>query len=295
MNSTQIECFMTAARLQNFTRAAEQLYITQPALSRNISSLEEELELLLFRRKNNVLEITPGGRILYDWLSQNGPNFSRVLENARKANSARGKALRIGFVRSEMPTQVAAGALRQIALDEPELELLFDHYHAREIIDRLEEHSMDVAVMIGTAAMGHSRLLTRTLAQLRRCVVVPIRHPMAGREVVSLRDFEHETFISVKSETSPTLSSMTRRICGENGFTPMILEAESTEEQLQWIVSGKGVGLLIENHVHRYNPLYAFLPLKEELTADLVCVWDRLNTNPHILQFVEAFNSAETL
>lgn len=282
---------MTAARLQNFTRAAEQLYITQPALSRNISSLEEELELLLFRRKNNVLEITPGGRILHDWLSQNGPNFNRVLENARKANSARGQALRIGFVRSEMPTQVAADALKQIASEEPELELLFDHYHAREIIERLEEHSMDVAVMIGTAAMGHPRLLTRTLAQLRRCVVVPVRHPLAGSTRVSLRDFRNETFISVNPETSPTLSATLRAVCSECGFTPMILEAASTEEQLQWIVSGKGVGLLIENHVHRYNPLYAFLSLKEELTADLVCVWDRLNANPHIMQFVEAFDT----
>lgn len=289
MNSTQIQCFMTSARLLNFTRAAEQLYITQPALSRNISSLEEELELLLFQRKNNVLEITPGGKLLYDWLSQTDSNFTRVLENSRAANRARGQSLRIGFVRSEMPTQVAADALRRITQEEPELELLFDHYHARELIDHLEEHSLDVAVMIGAATEGHHRLMTRTLAKLKRCVVVPIRHPLARQKSVSLRDFSQETFISVKPETSPTLSAMIRRVCSENGFTPMILEADTTEEQLQWIVSGKGVGLLVENHVHRYNPLYSFLLLEEELSVDLVCVWDRLNTNPHILQFVETF------
>lgn len=280
---------MTAARLQNFTRAAEELYITQPALSRKISSLEEELELLLFQRKNNVLEITPGGRILYDWLSHTSTNFTHVLDNARQANSARGQPLRIGFVLSEMPTKIVADALKQILREEPELQLLFDHYRAQEVVERLEEHNVDVAVMIGTAAMGHPRLLTQTLTQLRRCIVVPIRHPLAGSAQVSLRDFEHETFISLKPETSPTFSAMIRRICEENGFTPMILEAEDTEEQLQWIVSGRGVGLLIENHVHRFNPLYSFLPLKEELTAELVCVWDRLNTNPHVAQLVEAF------
>lgn len=289
MNSTQIQCFMTSAQLQNFTRAAEQLYITQPALSRNISALEEELELLLFQRKNNVLEITPGGQILYDWLRQTGPNFNRVLENARKANSARGQSLRIGFVRSEMPTQMAADALKRLSAREPEVELLFDHYHARDIITHLEEHSMDIAVMVGTAAEGHRRLLTRPLGKLNRCVVVPAHHPFAGRQQVSLREFSVETFISVKPETSPTLSTMIRRVCTENGFTPMILEADTTEEQLQWIVSGKGVGLVVENHVHRYNPLYSFLNLEEDLSVELVCVWDRLNTNPHILQFVEEF------
>jgi len=291
MTSTQLQCFLVSAEHLNFTRAAEQLYITQPALSRNISSLEEELELLLFRRKNNVLEITPGGQLLYDWLRQTGTNFARVLEHARAANSARGQALRIGFVRSEMPTQVAADALKRLAEEEPEVELLFDHYHAQEIISQLEEHRMDVAIMVGTAAQGHHRLISQPLTSLKRCVVVPIRHSMAGRTTVSLADFSGETFISVKPETSPTLSAMIRRVCAEKGFTPMILEAESTEEQFQWIVSGKGVGLVVENHVHRHNPLYSFLDLDEDLTAELVCVWDRLNTNPHIAQLVAAFHA----
>ncbi len=289
MNATQLQCFTTAAALLNFTRAAEQLYITQPALSRNISSLEEELDLLLFHRKNNILELTPGGAILHEWLIRSESSFGRVLDAARAANRDSKQALRIAFVRSEAPTPAAAEALRRLSEAEPDIELLFDHYHAREIIEHLEEHRMDVAVMVGSIVHGHRRLVTRTLSTLQRCVAVPLRHPMAGAGQVSLSAFSEDVFISLKPEVSPTFTPMVRQVCGECGFTPMILEANSTEEQMQWVVSGKGVGLLVENHVQQNNPLYSFLSLEEDLPVELVCVWDRLNTNPHIARFVEAF------
>ncbi len=289
MTSTQLECFMLSAEHMNFTRAAEQLYITQPALSRNIAALEDELELLLFQRRNNVLEITPGAKMLYDWMRETQTGFHHVLEAARRANAESGQNLCIGFVRSEIPSNQAALALQRLKERQPELEFSFEHYHSRDIIDRLEEHRMDVAVMIHSATRGNPRLVTRTLGKVKRCVVVPISHPLAGRELVSVQDFRHDTFISVKSEVSVTLSNTVKNVCQHYGFTPILLEADSTEEQLQWIVSGKGVGLLVENHVKRYNPLFVFLDLEEEMYVDVVCTWDRLNTNPHIQQFLDAF------
>lgn len=291
MNSTQQECFMRAAEHMNFTHAAEQLYISQPALSRNISAMEEELELLLFERHNNVLTITPGGQMLYNWMLETKMNFAQVLDAARRANAAPKQNLRIGFVRSEMPSPRVAEALQRLQVQVPGMEFFFEHYHSRDIIQHLEEQSMDVAVMVGSATQGRPRLMTRSLTTLKRCMVVPLGHPLAKSGRVSIRDFRNDTFISVKPETSVTLSIMIRNVCREYGFTPIIQEAQDTEEQLQWIVSGKGVGLLVENHVKRFNPLYVFLELEEELSVELVCVWDRLNTNPHIPQFVDAFQN----
>lgn len=291
MNSTQQQCFMLAAEYMNFTRAAERLYITQPALSRNISALEEELGLLLFVRHNNVLSITPGGKLLYDWMCRAEQDFTQVLEDARHANSEPKQALHIGFVKSELPPREAARAMQHLRTMQPDVELVITHYLAQDIISRLEDHSMDIALMIGSATYGKPRLVTRTLASFQRCVAVPISHPLAGREQVSLKEFSEDTFISVKPMTSPTLSVMTRRVCGMAGFLPKIVEAQDTDEQIAWIESGRGVSLLVENHVERHNPLISFLQLEEDLPVDLVCAWDRLNINPHIPRLVEAFTA----
>ena len=290
MNSTQIQCFMAAAELQNFSKAAERLYITQPALSRNISGLEDELELLLFVRHNNVLALTPGGKMLYEWLRRTGPGFEKLLDSARRANSQTEQALRVGFVKSELPSEKVAKALKLMVDRYPEMEVLFDHFHSGEIIDKLEEHAMDVAIMISSAVRGNPRLVAKKIESMRRCIVVSITHKLAGRGKISLSDCKEEVFISVKPEVSPTLSAMIREVCAEAGFVPMILEADSTEEQLQWIVSNKGIGLLVENHIKRDNPLFSFLKLEEKLPGELVCVWDRLNTNPHIQSLIDAFD-----
>lgn len=291
MNSTQQQCFMLAAEYMNFTRAAERLYITQPALSRNISALEDELGLLLFVRRNNVLTITPGGKLLYDWMCRAEQDFAQVLEDARSANAAPKQALHIGFVKSELPPREAGRALQHLRSLYPDVELVITHYLAQEIISRLEDHSMDVALMIGSATYGKSRLVTRTLASFQRCVAVPISHPLAGQKPVSLKELKDDTFISVKPSVSPTLSAMTRRVCSMAGFLPKIEEVQDTDEQIAWIESGRGVSLLVENHVERHNPLISFLPLEENLPVDLVCAWDRLNNNPHIPRLVDAFSS----
>ena len=128
---------------------------------------------------------------------------------------------------------------------------------------------------------------------VERCIAVPIRHSLAEREKISLNECRGEIFVSVTPEVSPTLSAMIRRLCRVAGFEPAVMEAQITEEQLQWIVSGKGIGLLVENHIKRGNPLYSFLELEEEYSVDLVCVCDRLNSNPHIQSFLDAFEQTE--
>ena len=289
MNSTQQQCFMLSAEYMNFTKAAEKLYITQPALSRNISSLEEELELLLFVRKNNVLSITPGGQMLYDWMKKAEQDFTHVLESARLANSQPKQALHIGFVKSEMPPRAAAEALKNLRTSRPEMQLSIKHFRSRDIVEQLEEHTMDVALMIGSAVYGKPRLVSKKLATFRRCIAVSIGHPLAFREKVSLAELRQDVFISVVPENSPTYSQMIRRVCDTVGFAPKILEAEDTDQQIEWIESGRGVGLVVENHVERRNPLISFVSLEEDFPVDMVCAWDRLNTNPHIPGFIEAF------
>lgn len=295
MNSTQQQCFLLAAQHNNFTRAAKELYITQPALSRNISALEEELELLLFTRNNNVLQITPGGRLLYDWMRQTSEDFSHVLEAARRANSEPDQPLRIGFVKSERPDLNTARAICGLREKEPEIDIIITHHPSMHIIENLEEHSMDIAVMINSATQGHSRLITKRLSSIRRCIAVSITHPLAKRDKVSISELRWETFVSVTPYASPTFSNMVQRVCGIAGFSPIIIEASGTDEQLEWIESGKGVGLLVDNHVQRYNPLLSFIELEEEMPVELVCVWDRLNTNPHIPKLINAFEDKQNM
>ncbi len=291
MNTTQQQCFLKAAETLNFSAAAEQLFISQPALSRNISALESELEVLLFIRHNNVLSLTPGGEIIYRWMKESQRTLDLALAEARKANAAPRGELRLGFVKTEIASQRDTRAIAAFRKAHPAVHMTISHFRAQDIIRHLAEHRVDIAIMTGSAVYGDPRLQYYESATYRRCMAVPISHPLADRATVSLREFENDTFISVEADSSPTMNRMVTTVCGSVGFAPKLLETKNTGEQISRLEAGEGVALLIENHYSRVNPLLRFLPLEEDFPVSLICVWDRLNQNPALHDYLDIYKS----
>lgn len=292
MNSTQLKCFIEAAERLSFTAAAEQLYMSQPALSRNISALEEELGVMLFLRKNNVLSLTPGGEMLYGWVKENTAAFEQAVREAKKANSRGHDRLVLGFVNNEILSDRDSKTIALFRVKHPEVELTIVHSPAREIIRHLTEQRMDIAVMIGTAAYGNPRLNYIESAHYRRCVAVSITHPLAGKDHVSLKEFAGDTFLSLRHDVS-TLSSTVREVCAEAGFTPHIAELNDMSEIMAGLESGKGVALLMDNHAAAFNPLLKLVHIREFFPVSLICVWDKLNANPSIEEYLKIYKSIE--
>lgn len=291
MNTTQQRCFLAAAERLSFTAAAEELFMSQPALSRHIAALENELGLMLFQRRNNVLSLTPGGRLLAQWMRESAASLERAVREARRANAAGQNSLVLGLVNSEVLSERDSRAIALFRRSRPEVELTIVHSPAREIVRRLTEQRLDVAVMIGAAVYGNQRLQYLESARFRRCVAVSIAHPLAGEEARSLGDFAGESFLSLRGDVSPTMTPMVRQVCGEAGFEPRIAELESIEALMAALEAGRGVSLVVENHVAAFDPLLKCVALREHFPVSLLCVWDRLNANPLIGEYLEIFKS----
>ena len=98
MTFNQIKYFVTVAECLSFTEAAKCLFITQPALSRQINAMEEELGTRLFIREKKRLKLTPGGSVLYNRLPKVLSDYAEAVEDAKHANSGYEGELRIGFL-----------------------------------------------------------------------------------------------------------------------------------------------------------------------------------------------------
>ena len=83
MNMIQMKYFITAAKCLNFTKAADKLFITQPALSRQIASMEAELNMQLFIRRQKSVQLTPAGAFLYDKLSALYHEYTDIIHMAQ--------------------------------------------------------------------------------------------------------------------------------------------------------------------------------------------------------------------
>ena len=85
MNQLQIDYFKAVAHYKNFTRAAEELYVSQPAVSKQIAALEAELGVRLFIRKGRSLELTLSGEVMYEYFVRTAVELENAISLARRS------------------------------------------------------------------------------------------------------------------------------------------------------------------------------------------------------------------
>lgn len=169
MNLEQLQGFVEIARLRHFTRAAEQLHLAQPSLSRQISSLERELGTELFHRARGHIALTAAGETLL-------PRAKRMLADADAVRSEMGElaGLQRGRVRlGATPTlciSLVAEALNVFHAEHPGIDLELTEGGSHLLIEKLAGGALDIALITGTdgppdngSALSHTPLLTEEL------------------------------------------------------------------------------------------------------------------------------------
>ena len=218
MEIQHLRYFVEVVRNESYTRAAAQLFVTQPMLTRSIKQLEEELNVKLIERTSKSFRLTDAGRILYERAQRFLLEYEDLFQRMEDVRSAR-----VGEVRLSIP-----GVLLDAYF--PDLLNQFRRSLPGIDISVVEEGSKLVAAAVGSghADLGlvmlpvedpsrfESKLLTNSVCQL----VVSRRHPFAQMPVVPIRDLREEPILTY-SETA-TLHDAFIRICGEQGFVPRL-------------------------------------------------------------------------
>jgi DNA-binding transcriptional LysR family regulator len=176
----QLEYFAAVARHRHFTRAAEELYVTQPALSQQVRRLEEELGLALLRRTSRGVELTPAGE---DLLGRAGTILAEV-ERARTEMDQHAGVSR-GLVRVAATTGDALRlpqALAEFHGEHPGIRIGLRQGSAPEVVELVRKGAADLAVIGDAATPG---LETTVVAE------EPLLAPAAGRSPAAALLHEH--------------------------------------------------------------------------------------------------------
>ncbi|HEU4753701.1 MAG TPA: LysR substrate-binding domain-containing protein, partial [Armatimonadota bacterium] len=241
MELFQLRYFVTAARLLHFSRAAEELYISQPSLSLQIGRLEEELRTPLFHRRGRRVTLTDAGEALL-------PMAQRLLE--AEAEARRVVQQVAGLERGRL-SLCALPALDQHLLP-PWLARFRREYPSVELRVREQRPARAVAqaVLNGQADVGFVHLpcelqglSSRILLEDPLALVVPEAHPLCGREAVALADAADEEFVWVHE--AQDRDHPLYHACLEAGFIPRIVcESGSAQGVLALVAAGLGIALL---------------------------------------------------
>lgn len=295
MNSMQVLCFLTASRCLNFTDSASELFISQPAFSHNISTLEQEWGIELFDRGNKRKEtqLTQAGVVMYDGMKNLREQFENLLQKAQSIHQGKSGTLRIGLIAADRIDERTLVLFERFQEKYPSVDLLLRRGSHSELVQWLYDKTLDLAFSLKIDVVDKEWLDFGDMYSLESVLILNANHPLAKKDGLSLADFRDETFVNVSARESPILNAMLKQECEKAGFTPKVLDAPYINAQTLYLESGKGVAVGSVNNTAAFNPRMTMIRLRDLRPMKLVVAWNRKNDNPCIPFFRSVYELIE--
>lgn len=256
MKQIQLEYFMRVVEEKSFTKAAEKLFISQPALSKAIQSLEKELNVALFSREGKELSLTENGKFVYqyaeDVLSYWNTRTSKLMSRLKQSR----ETLRFGLPPS-VGNVFFSKILYQFKRENPQVDLQLFEGTSKEIEKMIANGQIDLGIVV--EPYENPLMELKTIYRSEVVLAVHPEHRLAGRKTVDFRELKNEPMLIV-SEDYMFHDQIVAR-CRLAGFKPNIVFTA-----FQW-------DLLLEMAAEKQGVTFIGRPIAEKLYGDrLACI-----------------------
>ncbi|WP_433066503.1 LysR family transcriptional regulator [Dactylosporangium sp. CS-033363] len=234
----QLRYFVTVAELRHFTRAAEQLGVSQPTLSKQIHTLEAALGAPLFDRSRGGVVLTMAGETLLPLARQVVADADTARDAVQEVVGLRRGRVRLGATPS-LCTSLVPLVLRDFHARFPDIELHVDEGGSQDLVASLVGHGLDLALIVEPARGTDPAL--ETVPVLRESLVVASVAPLPSR--VALAELRDTPLVMFR--TGYDLRDTTLEACRRAGFTPRYaVEGGEMDAVLAFVEAGLGVALV---------------------------------------------------
>lgn len=237
----QLRYFMAVAEELNFTRAAEQLHISQPPLSAQITQLEAELGVKLFERSSRKVTLTDAGAVFLHDVQIIMSRLSDTAERVRHVHAGLAGRIEIGLSGSHflgpLPNHIFT-----IEATHPDIQVVLNELAPNEQLDALREGRIDLSV--SRQSVDDELLCSRMLWPDPLLVALPASHPLLARDTLTLKQLAQERFIMLRRDTSK-FADQVFMACATYGFHPEVMHSVAeVPAQLSLVGAGLGIALV---------------------------------------------------
>lgn len=276
--------FHEVVRHRSFTKAAEELFVSQPAVTKHIKGLEQKVGMRLIERSGGGFHLSEAGKILFKSAHTISNHLRGVENHLGRLKKEHHGLLRIGttesYSRCLMPTLLSG--FQNLY---PSIKIALDVGSSEEIEKSLTAYRNDVA-LIGMTKIP-SKLESIPFLREDLVLIVSPSHPMAKREKISLKAIRKFPFI-IRAKGSTTRKIVLKAF-QELGIRPLLLiEAGSSEFIKQWVSEGKGISIIVRRIAEEEakRGLIKMVSLDEKLSLQVALLFlKEERTNPTIKTF----------
>lgn len=289
MKTRDIIAFRTLVKLQNFSRAAEELFMSQPTLSKKIQNLEEELGTLLVVRGKGKLKLTNAGMIFYEQSGNLLELEQELISNVRNVSNDNRQILNIGFMGQGI-ARALLDVLNTIKEQNPDLKIEITLLNYSEISSALESGMIDLAVVADLGFSTMKNFKCERLFKSENILILPEAHPFLKSRKKDFSSLACEKFIVLEESISPRGLETVMSLCRDCGFTPNIVkQVNHIEDILFYVEAGQGISILPQfDCTGNYRIASVELPSRElRAPIQVIAAYNRKNSNPFITVFRE--------
>lgn len=287
MNYNKLRYFYEAGRTLNLTRAAQDLYISQPALSKHIADLELDLGVQLFVRTNRNLVLTRSGQVLMEECGRIFDHEEEIYRRVRSAASQESGSLKLAFMGIDAAYRVP-DLLIDLNEKWPNINVSTKRLNWDLVYDAVEDGSADLGLKLSSCETYPEHIGRCVLREDHVAAVLPAGHPLAGPTPIRVEQLKDESFVFLTKDESAIPHDHALRMCRDAGFTPNITASYPNVETVVMMVrAGAGVALLSP-----FAPLGGLsgvvcVPLVESPAVSLDLLWRKDNDNPAVPLLVD--------
>jgi DNA-binding transcriptional LysR family regulator len=238
----QLRYFVAVAEAGSFSRAAVRLHVSQPPLSTQIRSLEEDLGVALLARTNRGVSLTRPGQVFYEEVRAVLTRIESARARTLQADRGDVGLLSVGFV-SIADYGVLPPALKGFRSRFPLVEVQLHELTTDAQIRELRAARLDLG--FGLAPVEEPDLSFTTILREELILAVPADHPAASGDVIDLRSVSKASYIVPPRDIAPGLYDLTISRCRAAGFAPRIVQNARQMQTVIGLVScGMGLALV---------------------------------------------------
>lgn len=268
MTLNHLEYFCMVCRCKSITRAAEKLYISQPAISNAIRELEREFKVNLFIHAKNRLELTEDGQLFHERAEHLLRQVDTSISQLRDIGAGK-PPVRVG-VPPMLGSMLFPGFLRDFRAANPDIPLTFYEYGSARAADLVQAEDLEIGIVnmrFGELDKFNSMLLGVDHFEL----VVAKDHPLAGKKCVSLQEIGDVPLIMYNTDSvqNKTLSTAFE----DAGYAPNVFLYSSQISTIKILIEEMGCGSFFYGSMLAAHPELASVPLEPPIEQEIGVIW----------------------
>lgn len=292
MNSTQIKCFLALSETLNFTKAASRLYLSQPALSRQIVTLEQELNTLLFIRDSKNVCLTPAGTLLANEVRDIYSSLEALISRVQAVGMGYNGMLTVGVLEGQWMGDALSRLCRSFIKQYPNIDFRLQQGSFSTLRQQLADGKIDAAITLEFDIREMSGVVWKVFEEDSAVFSVSRSLRLAQRETVRIEDILQETIIAISPQDSRAGHDKLMNYLKKQGeLSQRVLYAPNFSTLTLWVEAGLGVGIMNHSSALAKNTTVRLLPEIPLDDAHNCVVWRQDSTNPAVELFVEALDN----